>query len=58
MQMCSTGRLPFKVLMDGKKNMDHGDALMALKQACEGLGGLEWQHICAIADKKLSSNFF
>ena len=44
--------------MDGKKNMDHGDALMALKEACRGLGGFEWQQICAIADKKLNSIFF
>ena len=58
MQMCSTGRLHFKILMDGKKNMDHGDALMALKEACRGLGGFEWQQVCAIADKKLNSNFF
>ena len=38
--------------------MDHGDALMALKEACRGLGGFEWQQICAIADKKLNSIFF
>jgi hypothetical protein len=43
--------------MDGNKNMDHGDALMALKEACRGLGGFEWQQICAIADKKLNSIF-
>ena len=31
---------------------------MALKEACRGLGGFEWQQICAIADKKLNSIFF
>ena len=56
--MCSTGRLPFKILMDGKKNMDHGNALMGLKEACRGPSGFEWQQICAIFDKKLNSNFF
>jgi membrane-bound lytic murein transglycosylase A len=38
--------------------MDHENALMALKEACRGLGGFEWQQICAIADKKLNSIFF
>ena len=44
--------------MDGKNKMDHENALMALKEACRGLGGFEWQQICAIADKKLNSIFF
>ena len=44
--------------MDGKNKMAHENALMALKEACRGLGGFEWQQICAIADKKLNSIFF
>jgi|TARA_B110000027_G_C15894978_1_gene201445 hypothetical protein len=37
--------------MDGKNKMAHENALMALKEACRGLGGFEWQEICAISEK-------